>query len=490
MKRRDFLKLSAGTMITAAVEGCVSKQFSKTHAARSRPNIVFVLMDDLGWLDIACFGSPIIKTPTMDRLAKQGCRFTNFYVTSPVCSPSRAGCLTGRIPNRFDMQDVIHTGEYSSSVYHHLPLEEPTYARQLKKAGYRTCHIGKWHLSCVDFPGEPWPDDYGFEHFLICEGGGSGKYENPTDWIRNRKKVEGKLADWSADLYVDEAIKFIESCDNQPFLINLWPWAPHEPIITSPKYKALYADRPEPEQNYFGAITQFDNALGRLITYLEKHKLVENTLIVLTSDNGPEFMAGALIPNGNVMPFGANSRGATPFRDRKHDIYEGGIRLPAIMRWDGVIEAGSVSSVQVSTLDLFPTFCAISGAQLPRDVVFDGGDFRSALKGKPVLRPHLLYWQYNYAEAHKSPFGMGSPQLAIRDGQWKLMCDLKFENIELYNLDIDPAERWNFVKGYPEITQRLLTELHKLFDEVNKPYPSVRYLNSTILEMKTKQGVK
>ena len=482
MKRRDFLKLSAGTMFTAAVEGCVSEQFSKTLAARSRPNVVFVLMDDLGWLDIACFGNPVIKTLTMDRLAQQGCRFTNFYVTSPVCSPSRAGCLTGRIPNRFDMQDVIHTGEYSSSIYHHLPLQEPTYARQLKKVGYRTCHIGKWHLSCVDLPGEPWPDEYGFEHFLICEGGGSGKYENPTNWIRNRKKVEGKLADWSADLYVDEAIRFIDACNNQPFLINLWPWAPHEPIKTSQKYKALYADRPEPEQVYFGAITQFDDALGRLITYLEKHRLIENTLIVLTSDNGPEFMAGALIPSGNVMSFGANSRGTTPFRDRKYDIYEGGIRLPAIMRWDGVIEAGSISSVQVSTLDLFPTFCAISGAQLPQNVSFDGGDFRSALKGKPVSRPHPLYWQYNYAEAHRPSLGVGSPQLAIREGQWKLMCDLKFENIELYNLDIDPSEQWNFAKGYPEITQRLLTELHKLFDEVNKPYPSVRYLNPTILE--------
>lgn len=490
MKRREFLKLSAGTMITATVAGCVSEQFLKNPTPRSRPNIVFVLMDDLGWLDPACFGSPVIKTPTMDRLAQRGCRFTNFYVSAPVCSPSRAGCLTGQIQNRFGMQDVIHTGNFSSSVFHHLPLEEPTYPRQLKKAGYRTCHVGKWHLSHLDFPGEPWPDDYGFDHFLILEGGGSGMYENPTNWVRNRKIVDGKLADWSADLYIDEAISFIESCDDQPFLLNLWPWAPHEPIVTSPEYKALYADRPESEQVYFGAITQFDNALGRLIAYLEKHKLMENTIIVLTSDNGPELMSGVLKPDGEVMSWGKNSRGATAFRDRKHDIYEGGIRVPGIIRWDGVVEPGTVSNIPVSTLDLFPTFCAIGGAPLPQNVPFDGGDFRSAFKGKPISRPHPLYWQYNYAaEAHKG-FGIGSPPLAIRDGQWKLMSDFKFENVELHNLDIDPSEQWNFAKEYPEITQRLLTELRKIYDDVNKPYPSERYLNPAIIEMKKKQGSK
>jgi arylsulfatase A len=290
-------------------------------------------------------------------------------------------------------------------------------------------------------------------------------------------------------LYVDEAIRFIDSCGKQPFLVNLWPFTPHEPIKTAPEYKAMYADRPESEQVYFGAVTQFDSALGRLITYLEKQKLIDNTLIILTSDNGPELMGGVVIPGGGTMPWGDNCRGATAFRDRKHDIYEGGIRVPGIIRWDGVVKPNTISNIPVSTLDLFPTFCAISGAKLPENGFFDGGDFRSALKGKPISRPHSLYWQYNYAaEAHKV-YGIGSPPLAIRDKQWKLMSDFKFENIELYNLDIDPSEQWNFVKAYPDVTKQLLAELREIYDAVNKPYPSERYLNPVILEIKAKQGV-
>jgi arylsulfatase len=251
----------------------------------------------------------------------------------------------------------------------------------------------------------------------------------------------------------------------------------------------MYADRSEEEQTYFGTITQFDHALGRLLKYLDDNDLSNNTLIVFSSDNGPELMAGTLLPDGKVAPWGKTSRGSTLFRDRKHDIYDGGIKVPGIIRWPGVVKPDTVSHVPISTIDMLPTLCAVANAPLPENILLDGGDFRPAFEGKQVDRPHALYWQFNFSKSH-TVWGVQSPDLAIRDKQWKLMCDFGFKNVELYNLDIDPGERWNFVKGRPEVASRLLEELKAIYESVNKPYPHERYLNQQIVERIKKQQKK
>ena len=297
--RRDFLELAAGGALTAAFSGCASVAERFGFSEDKRPNIIFIFTDDQGYLDLGCYGHPVLKTPNLDRLASEGCRLTNFYVTSPVCSPSRAGCLTGRIPNRYDMETVIMPGlpPWNAHVYHHLPVEEPTYARQLQQAGYRTGHVGKWHLGHEQEPTEPKPDSYGFDYYCTMHGPKSRSwYKEPHDWIRNGEVIKEKMADWTVDLYIDESIRFIETCDDEPFFLDLWTYTPHEPVETTDKFKQMYADRTEPEQVYFGAITQLDAALGRFFNYLKKKGLFEINWSFQLSTSQPK------IPNCVTAP--------------------------------------------------------------------------------------------------------------------------------------------------------------------------------------------
>jgi arylsulfatase len=491
--RRDFLKKSVSSAIAGVLTCSTVRGFAEPHIKKdallqkpksSRPNILFIFTDDQGYLDLGCYGHPVLKTPNLDRLAGMGCRLTNFYVTSPVCSPSRAGCLTGLIPNRYDMETVIMPGlpPWSAHVYHHLPVEEPTYARQLQQAGYRTGHVGKWHLGHVQEATEPKPDSYGFDYYCIMNGPRSKSwYKEPHDWIRNGKVIKEKMADWTADLYTDESIRFLETCGDQPFLLNYWTYTPHEPVETADKFKQMYANCTEPEQTYFGAITQQDASLGRLFDYLEKKGLSENTIIIFTSDNGPELMGGVTTADGKESgSWAPNSRGATPFRDRKHDIHEGGIRVPAIIKWPGLTQAGSMSHVPVSTLDFLPTFCLAAGASFPKGVILDGGDFRPALNNRPVERSHALYWQFIFSRSQESQ-GVSSPPLALRQGHWKLMCELDFTKCKLYNLNIDPVEQFDMSNSQPQIVEKMLSQMREIYADVNCDYPRKRYLNREIL---------
>lgn len=499
MNRRDFLIQSASMGLGLGLLGkhlpvLAEGQNDNGSGIGSQPNFIFIFADDLGWGDLGCYGHPVLRTPNMDRLAAEGCRFTEFYVTSPICAASRAGVLTGRDQNRFGLKHILNSGGAPRVIplYHHLPPEEPTLPGQLQRAGYRTGHIGKFHLSMLGQKGEPWPDQYGFDHYFVAEGGGSGIYRNPSNWIRNGEMQKGKLAEWTTDLYIEESIRFIEQSEGQPFYLQLWPFTPHEPVDCAERYKEMYSGRTKIEQEYFGCITQLDDALGRLFDYLTRNGLDKNTVLVLSSDNGPE----------NPL-FGyevASSTGG--LRGSKHTIYEGGIRVPGIVRWPGLTRPGTVSNVPVSTLDLFPTFCAAAGVELPENLLLDGGDFRPAIEGNPVQRPHSLYWQFeiNRFWQHTGEEYIG-PQLAIRKDYWKLLINDIFSRedprwhtaeqrrffraskdlpAELYNLDTDPGERWNLAEVYPEIAQDMLQEMEAVYLDVNAPYPREKYLNPEI----------
>jgi arylsulfatase A len=481
INRRNFLKSTLALGVTASLMNISGVSAAKVE----KPNFVFIFTDDQGWGDMGAFGHKILKTPNMDRLASQGCKMNEFYVTAPVCAPSRAGMMTGRIQNRFGMSHILNADSFKPMtldymchvpLFHHVPAGEPMLSEQLQKAGYATGHIGKWHLSMLNHrdKGEPTPNDYGFDYWFTLEGGGKGHYKEPAGWIRNGQKVPGRHADWTNELYFNEAINFIEENKSKPFYLNIWSFTPHERHECPQSYKDMYSERTPQEQVYMGSLTHFDHELGRFLDYLEESGLCDNTVIIFASDNGPE---------SAVVPWGPNSRGRTPFKGHKHVLHEGGIRVPGIVKWPGVTEPGSECNVAVSTLDIFPTLCSAAGAQLPDnpDLQLDGGDFRAAIKGEQVKRKQPLYWQCEFAPAHYIIGSGTSKALAMREGPWKIMSDMSFENFELYNLDFDPAEHWNLVRQHPDILEKMKVKLKKIFDEVNGPYSkNAKYINPNI----------
>jgi arylsulfatase A len=456
------MSLGVPWLAAAAKQAALGANATTSPSASARPNIILLLNDDHGWGDMSCAEHPVLKTPALDRIAAEGVRFTNFYASAPICSPARAGLFTGRIQNRFGMDHLINIDDPAIPPFHHIPPQEPTLAKQLRHAGYRTCHIGKWHLSFIGRPGEPSFNDYGFDEALLLGADRKTGYFN-SHWTRHTGERFVARDRWSAEVYVDEAIAFIERTHAQPFFLNLWSFTPHAEVNCPPEYRARFAGRTEAEQYYFGAITQMDDQYARLLKYLDEHGLADNTWVIFSSDNGCE---------PPVLPWTGRSRGRAPLRGSKHNLGDAGLRVPGLMRWPGVIKPGSVVHTPVSSLDLLPTFSAAAGVTLPGEFPFDGGDLRPAFAGTPVQRAHALYWQCK-AVSLMDQYGIENVRtlpLAVRDGCWKLYCTLDFDHLELYNLDTDPSEKWNMAEIYPEIAQRLLTQLRKIYQEVNGPY--------------------
>ena len=391
----------------------------------SRPNIVLVLCDDLGYGDLACYGHPKIKTPHLDRMAKGGIRFTDFYSTAPVCSPSRVGLLTGRSPNRAGVYDWIPSGREV-----HMRASEVTIPQLLKKAGYATCMSGKWHCNGkFNSPQQPQPDAAGFDHWFGTQNNASPSHENPQNFVRNGQAV-GPLKGYSCQLVMDEALGWLKKQQakdpEQPFFLYVAFHEPHEPVA-SPKEIVNQYDGVAKNHNqaqYFANVTNLDAAVGKLTKALEAMKLDENTLVIFTSDNGPE----TLLRYG---PRSGRSFGvAGPLRGMKLWTTEAGFRVAGIMRWPARIKAGQVSDYPVSALDFLPTFCELAGTQPPKDLVLDGTSFLPALEDKPVLREKPLVWVYYSA--------LNQRRVAMRDGPWKVLAKLsigKLKTIDSGNAD-------------------------------------------------------
>ncbi len=433
---------------------------STPHKNTQTPNIILIVADDLGWGDLACFGHSVIKTPCLDRLASKGCRLTSFYVTTPVCAPSRAGILTGRDPNCFDMKFLCNDGRYDAPIFYHVPLDQPFLPRILREQGYRTGHIGKWHLSLADIPGEPTPLDYGFDYSFIMEPNGKGMYRNPSNWSRNNEEVPGVLTDWTPNLLTDESLAFIRSGNGKPLFLNLWLYSPHEDVESPRDCQSHYNGNTEREKVYYGAVTHMDRELGRLLSFLEDNDLFHRTIILFTSDNGPEHP---------LLPWVHRSCGSTgPFRGSKHSLYEGGIRVPGILHWPGITTAGSECSIPLSTLDILPTFAAVAGIQNMRDSCSMGVDLCPLFEKQPIERSVPLYWQYDLAKSNNDKGSQfDSPIYALREGPWKLLShDKELTRVELYNLDYDLGEKWNIKDLYPEQTRSMQKKLSQLRDHI------------------------
>ena len=399
------------------------------------PNLVLIHADDLGINDLGCYGRKDHRTPHLDKLAQQGLRFTSAYSAQSVCSPSRAALLTGKHPARLHLTTFLpgRPDAPSQKLLHpkirqHLPLEEITLAEYLQKAGYATACIGKWHLGGKGFT----PDKQGFE--VVFTGKAN---TTPSD-------SEGGKGEY---LLTRRAIEFIDASEGKPFFLYLSHHNPHIPLAAKPDRIKKHADAFNPL--YAAVIETLDDSVGLLLDHLEKRKLTDNTIVVFLSDNGglhvPELRDDA--PTHN-----------TPYRAGKGFLYEGGIRVPLILRWPGKIQPGVNTSAVIAT-DLMPTLLALCGQKVPTGL--DGVDWSGTLKdGGPKPGRELFWYCPHYTNQG------GRPALALRQGDWKLVQHLD-GGVELYNLASDPGEQVDLARKEPKRLADMLKRAHQLRIDLN-----------------------
>jgi arylsulfatase A len=422
-------------------------------AADTKPNIVLILIDDLGWRDVGCNGSTFYQTPQIDRLASQGMRFTDAYTAGPVCSPTRASILTGRHPARLQLTDWLPGRQDRPSqkllkpeIQRHLPLEEVTLAEALKDAGYVSASIGKWHLGGKGFL----PQDQGFD--LNVAGDETGSPLSYFAPFRSGARVmpgleQSRAGEYLTDRLTEEAEKFIEANRDRPFFLYLAHYAVHIPLKAKQqlveKYRSLPAPGPQTNVIYAAMMESVDESVGRIVRKLEAMRLTERTVIFLTSDNG-----GLSVKEGPDTPATSNA----PLRGGKGYLYEGGIRVPLIVRWPGAVRTGSVAHVPVSSVDFFPTILEM--AALKAKGPLDGVSLLPVLKESGALPRDALYWHY----PHYSNEG-GKPCGAVRQDDLKLIQFYEDGRLELYNLRADIGETNNLAWALPDKARALRTSL-------------------------------
>lgn len=404
------------------------------------PNVIVILADDMGIGDLGCYGGRQAPTPRIDRLAAEGTRFTQYYSASPICSPSRAGIITGMYPARWRISSFLQTkkGNAGCEQADFLDPRAPSLPRALKSAGYATAHFGKWHLGGGrDVTTAPKFAAYGYDEH-------AGTYESPephpdltaTDWIWSPKD---KVKRWDRTaFFVDRTLDFLRRHPGRPCFVNLWPDDVHTPWVPDE-----ISERKDLPKNFRPVLAELDRQIGRLLDGLKALGLENDTLVIFTSDNGA-------LPTFD----GARSGG---FRGSKLSLYEGGIRMPFIVRWPGRVPAGRVEGVTIVTaVDLLPTLCAITGAKLPAEHRTDGLDVSAVWRGRKVMGRPALFWEYGRnATFFKYPAGGRSPNLAVRRNQWKLLVYADGSRPELYDLVADPAESRNLATEQPDQTREL-----------------------------------
>ena len=444
---------------------------SLTLQAGEQPNILLIYVDDLGYGDLSSYGHPVIETPNVDRLAAQGVKLTNYYAPAALCSPSRAGLMTGRMPYRTGIRSHIAGG---SGTF--LALEEVTLAESLRAAGYATALIGKWHLnSDLGSDTEPQPLDQGFDYAYGHDAFQIPTNRNPMNIYRNGVQLPQQEGFIGA-LYADEAIAWLGRRDaSQPFFLYLSMAEPHTtienpaafnekyarftngPIVPIPSgaridsaFKQLLVPRGPGE--YYANVAYMDTQIGRVLDWLDAEGLGRNTVVVFASDNGP-------VTENWFHWWEVNAHGSTGgLRGRKHLVYEGGIKVPAIIRYPGHIEAGTVSDELIVGTDIFPTLAAMAGAAVPTDRPIDGIDVSRAFAGE-ALGARTVAWGLPFPS-------VSDLEYAFRQGDWKLLLDGERTARELYDLSQDPLELFNLLDAEPERAMALQTAFEAFIGEM------------------------
>jgi len=459
MRRRDFLS-TLGHAAAAAT-------LANAAPSPRRPNIIFILVDDPGYGDFGVNGNHDVPTPNMDSLARDGVLFEQFYVASPVCSPSRVAFTTGQYPARHLINSYLNDRKSNRKLGMRdwLDPKAPCVARAFKDAGYVTGHFGKWHMGGGRDVGDaPLPQAYGFDESVTSFEGLGDRLLIENDNLSKQSAAldRGKIT-WApkhklTELYIDGALDFLRRNKEKPFYLHLWPCDVHDEHIPRADLLAKYdrfANDP-PKQKFYAVLDELDRQIGRFLKTIDELGLGDNTIIALTGDNGPTAWP-RYYRNGGDAP---GSTGG--LRGRKWSLYEGGIREPLFFRWRGVLPAGHVDrETIVDGVDLFPTFCALAGVKPPANADFDGEDMSRAVRGKPMHRAHHLMWEYGRTPDYLYPGREDdkSPNLAIRDGRWKLLINADGTRAELYDFSKSDKERDNVADRYPDVVKRLSAQV-------------------------------
>jgi arylsulfatase A len=404
-----------------------------------RPNVVFFLIDDMGWTDLGCMGSPLYETPNIDRLAREGLKFTQACSACTVCSPTRAGLMTGKYPARLHLTDYIPGEKHPKAKLRipdwtkHLPLEEVTIAEVLKGAGYATASIGKWHLG----PPEFFPEHQGFD----LNRGGCDKGQPPSYFSPYKIPTleDGPKGEYLTDRLTDEAVKFVEANKDRPFFLYFPHYGVHTPLQAKPgaieKYKAkIKPGMDQKNATYAAMVESVDESIGRVLAKLDELKLADKTLVVFTSDNG-----GLLQSTSNK-----------PLRAGKGSAYEGGVRVPLLVRWPGIVAAGRVCDTPAITPDWYPTIAEAAGVKLDPKQTVDGASLLPLLKGVEGFAREAIFWHYpHYHGGGAKPYG------AVRKGDLRLVEFFEDDRVELYDLKNDVGETKDLAAERPEKAQEL-----------------------------------
>jgi N-acetylgalactosamine-6-sulfatase len=449
MKQLTLLFVFASLFI--GISACTKTETKK------QPNILFIFADDWGFGDLGCYGSREVETPNLDKFASQGTRYTQFHVTSGVCSPSRTSVITGHYPARHRVHGHFAGNEVNARrgmpnwLDENLPVYLP---RLMQEAGYTTAHIGKWHLGGGGKPhgdlSAPEPKEYGYDFTRVWNGNGptwngdqlwpTTRYmDNDTLWVQSSSRIA-----------VDATIDFMnKNKDGKPMFVNLWLKDPHTPLWPSDEQREPYKNKdlhPDKE-TYFSVLTDADKHIGRLMDALTEMGLDENTLVIFSSDNGPAHYPPALI---------AGSTGG--LKGRKADIFQGGVNVPFIVRWPGHVNAGIVEKQSVlSSVDLLPTFCELAEKELPESYKADGESFTSIFENTSFERTKPLFWDWRFGSVSDNPRQENQwPENAIRYKEYKLYYNSEIERTELYNITKDPFEKNNLSDQNPDTVKELM----------------------------------
>ena len=467
MRVPSYVPLSRHAGIVLALL-CFAQPLIGSAQEVKKPNVVFILADDLGWTDLGCYGSTYYETPHLDRMAAQGMRFTQGYSCGPNCQPTRAALMSGQYGPRTGIYTVggIDRFDWQSrplkpvTNVQQLALENITVAESLKKAGYATGLFGKWHLGNK----EHHPTRQGFDEAIVS----MGRHFN----FATQPAVQVPAGAYLADYLTDQAVQFIAKHQKEPFFLCLHHFAVHTPLEAKKELLARFEKKQavggHKNPTYAAMLASLDESVGRILAKLEELKLSESTLVIFTSDNGGV---------GGYERLGIRGGDVTdnlPLRGGKGMLYEGGIRVPYLFRWPGKIAAGTICTQPINSVDLYPTLLQLSGGQPPAGQPLDGVSYLSCLtsSGKAALSRNALYWHFpGYLGA-----GAGTwrtmPAGAIRVGEWKLLEFFEDQRLELYNLAQDESEKYNLATSQIEKVNELHGKLLAWRKEVQAPLPT------------------